>query len=233
MKRYGFSLLCCLTTFGLAAQIPAPKLYFPLDGAATPVAGVMPVGGVAAFGPGQSGFGLAVTNPLTQLRAPITFHEGAEPGTGDWTLSFWARFDWGTSATMDNFRLFSKGGRSDSGEVIGGYQLFCRADGTFAVFFATRGATTRESFSANPTMKNKFLNNQWNHFVLMRRGDAMRLYLNGEYIAEKRPIAGGASGDYGVKTSATDGAISTQLSPEMAKIPNWGLDDVATWMTAL
>jgi autotransporter-associated beta strand protein len=222
--------IACGVCSGLfAQQLPAPKLYYPLDGTLPPVTGVMPVNGTAVFGSGQSGFGLAVTNSNTALRAPLNFHEGAEPGTSDWTLSFWARFTW--NSTVPNFRLFSKGGRDDSGELTSGFQLYCRSVGTFSAFFATRSATSRERIDANQVYT-KFKHNEWNHFVFMRRGDAMRIYLNGEYIAQKQSIAGGAFGDYGVKTGSSNSAISTQLSPESA-VPNWGLDDVATWMTAL
>lgn len=227
MKPFCF-VACCSVCLTALAQLPAPKLYYPLDGTLPPIAGVMPVNGTGVFGDGQPGFGQAVTNSANQLRAPLGYNEGAEPGTGDWTLSFWTRFDW-ANLTL-NFRLFSKGGQSDSGDLISGFQIYCRTT-SFSTFFATRTATARESINANQ-FQTKFKNNEWNHVVFMRRSAAMRIYLNGEFIAEKNPIAGGASGDYGVKTNSTNGSLATQLSPEVA-IPNWGLDDVATWMSAL
>jgi hypothetical protein len=93
-----------------------------------------------------------------------------------------------------------------------------------------RTATTRERIDANDVYT-KFKNGQWNHFAFVRAGDAFLIYLNGEYIAKKQPIAGGASGDYGV--GPTTSYRNTQLSPETSRIPDWGLDDVATWMSAL
>jgi hypothetical protein len=92
MKTLKMVCLCVVAACSLSAQIPAPTLYYPLDGSLPPVTGVMPVSGAGVFGPGQSGFGLSVVNPLNALRAPDTYHVGAEPGTSDWTLSFWARF---------------------------------------------------------------------------------------------------------------------------------------------
>lgn len=226
MRSLAVLTLCCV---GLAAsaQLPAPKLYYPLDGTVPPVAGVMPVNGNGVFGPGMTGFGLAVTNSNNQLRAPAGFNEGAEPGTSDWTLSFWARFTW--DGTISNFRLFSKGGRNNNASEAPGFQFFCRAAGTFSAFFSVSNATTREQIDAN-AVYTKFKNNQWNHFVFMRRGSAFRIYLNGEYIAQKDPLSGGSSGHYGVGPASL--YRETQLSPE-STVPNWGLDDVATWMSAL
>lgn len=230
MKTLNMVCLCAVAACSLSAQIPAPTLYYSLDGSLPPVTGVMPVSGAGVFGPGQSGFGLSAVNPANALRAPDTYHFGAEPGTSDWTLSFWARFTWGSSATMDNFRLFSKGGRNDNAAEAPGFQLYCRNDNSFTAFFATRTATTRERIDANNVFT-KFRNGQWNHFAFVRAGDAFLIYLNGEYIAKKQPITGGVLGDYGV--GPTTSYRNTQLAPEASKIPDWGLDDVATWMSAL
>ncbi len=230
MKTLRMVCLCAVTACSLSAQIPAPTLYYPLDGSLPPVTGVMPIAGTGVFGPGQSGFGQCVVNPSNELRAPDTYHFGAEPGTSDWTLSFWARFTWGNSTTMDNFRLFSKGGRNNNAAEAPGFQLYCRNDKTFSAFFATRTATTRERIDAN-AVATKFKNGQWNHFAFVRDSDSFLIYLNGEYIAKKQPIDGGASGDYGV--GETTSHRNTQLSPEISRIPDWGLDDVATWMSAL
>ena len=235
MKKAIIALVMCSVGSGLLAQLPPPQLYFPLDGTLPPTVGVMPVNGTATFGDGQTGFGLCSVTPGTALRAPIGFNEGMEPGTGNWTLSFWARFTWGTStATMDNFRLFSKGGRDDSAVTASGYQIFIRAGNNNAsIFMGQRGLiAARERFEIGSIQTSgAFKNGQWNHFVLMRRGDQARFYCNGAYISGKT-LNGGAQGDYGV---ASSDAVSfcTQLSPESSKVPDWGLDDVATWMTDL
>ena len=79
MKTLRMVCLCAATACSLSAQIPAPTLYYPLDGSLPPITGVMPVSGAGVFRPGQSGFGSCVTNTSTQLRAPDTYHVGAEP----------------------------------------------------------------------------------------------------------------------------------------------------------
>ena len=48
MKTLRMVCLCAVTACSLSAQIPAPTLYYPLDGSLPPVTGVMPITELAA-----------------------------------------------------------------------------------------------------------------------------------------------------------------------------------------
>jgi fibronectin-binding autotransporter adhesin len=230
-KRIAFFIaLCGLSGIVGAVDLPQPAVYFPLDSSLLPSVGDMPVAGTATYDTGMSGFGLACTTSANALRAPLGYNDAMEPGTGDWTLSFWARFNKDTFTT--NIRLFSKGGRDDNSAAGSpGYQLFMRpGNKTCTLFFTRRNVTTREKLDMNQFFTN-FVSMAWNHVVITRRSALLRVYLNGVFTAEKT-LAGGATGDYGVQSPSSNTATCTQLSPEQAT-PGWGLDDVATWKTSL
>ena len=218
------SVLALFISVTAKADIPTPFLYFPLDGSLSPTVGNMPISGTATFADGMSGFGQCSTTSGDQLRGPDDLHEGMEPGTGNWTLSFWARF---TKPLTANFRLFSKGGRDDNATGGPGFQYYFRTANTSSFFISRRTATGRERIDCN-TLLTDAISDEWNHYAVVRDGATLRLYLNGEEKTSYT-LAEGAEGDYGVGETTTN--RNTQLSPE-SNVPGWGLDDVATWKEA-
>ncbi len=155
---------------------------------------------------------------------PATINSTWLPGTNDYTLSFWYR-----QGTTGYNRVFDAGARGNDGNNDDGLQIYSLNGGGYEVAFhdPSIGSATRDTFKTG-VGNSVFDGVTWNHFVLVRSGTSLRLWINGADVGGTTLSAG-----YNIAVGADTWYREPRFGPDQDTISGAAYDDCAIWHRAL
>ena len=155
-------------------------------------------------------------------------------GTGDFTISAWAKKD---GEVDERGNVFSNGG-DDGGGIRTVLAIGESGGGDSVVLTLDDDSDKLQPRSGDPRSGGEAINaadEQWNHIVGMRAGDEARVYVNGA-LADMVALPEGydLSGQSQLPAYIGAGAsFGSDPAGELIKFFNGRIDDVAVWDTAL
>ncbi len=175
MKKMCLAALCT-ASLGYGALTDNLVHYYTFDGSSYS-AGWLPAAGGYTLGGNQ---GNPVAGQIGQAMGAGSSFSGTgsmageyfQPGTGNWTLSFWAR-----QAPVAANRILIRRGPGTGG-TSGGWQISRNANGTLALSFAD--GTTPGSATSSAVLPD----DAWGYLTLRRKGDRFQLLLNGTSVID-------------------------------------------------
>ncbi len=188
MKNFLSSLLFCLPfLFAGSAQGALsiqPTILYTFDGedAKTDSMGTMNLNGYGTTVAGLFGSAASAAPGAGQFRGPTdtanpgTYSPYTQPGTGDFSLSFWYRTD--ETNPGDFSHLLFQGGLWNGGpNQTAGYTFQLNKSGTISLH---TGDIDSDGVRTSIHSTAAVLKEEWNHIAMVREGDTMTLYLNGD-----------------------------------------------------